>query len=173
MAESQLAYRFREANARKYETQIARIVEQFPHVVVFHPENVETFSCRLRDAIRSFRENKWPTTIDLERLTSIRLQVVIRARVVLAGSKEEIGNWTGETPTRDILPPPQSSPQGVITNPDERALESLMELHHQRILTTPTLVRIDSRPFDKAHWEARYDVSIEPVEGEQNSYKIL
>lgn len=59
-----LPARFSEPYFRRYEQTIAQIVDAWPQPVDFQiAGSVTTFACRLRDAMKSLTENKWPTTM--------------------------------------------------------------------------------------------------------------
>lgn len=67
LMQTQLPHRFRERQFRTYEPYITQIVNRFPQVSIFGMHEIGassvTFSCRLRDAIRSLKDNKWTTTV--------------------------------------------------------------------------------------------------------------
>lgn len=175
-----LAYRFREDTARNYESYITSLLAGWPDVLVCSPAcSVETFSCRLRDAIRSFRENRWrPRHFALADLDAIGdVVVAIRGSNVVVGTKEALLAWDTVRDTTTLMDAkttkPPGSPVHIIENPSQSALEALMRLHHERILTTPSHVHVDkSEDFgDVDYWQHNYDVSIETM-GNGN-YRIL
>lgn len=177
MGTTNLAYRFRETSVRRYEKHIADIITRYPAVVVFEPANVETFSCRLRDAIKSFSEHHWPSkTIDPDKLTQ-PIRVAIRGSKVIAGGPNEVLEW-GDSPEA-TEPSATERSSLVITNPDNVAIQSLMDLHHKRLLTTPTIVRFTDAQkaafFQSIKWEEQFDVVVESqlAATPSQEYKIL
>lgn len=59
---SSLPARFSEKYFRKYEPYIALVTTTWPKPVDFAINgSVTTFACRLRDAMRSYHEHKWPS----------------------------------------------------------------------------------------------------------------
>lgn len=66
---SKLPPRFTEASFRRYEDTIALAVTWQPTPYIFdtscYPQAAITTVCRLRDAMRSLRDNRWPTKVDL------------------------------------------------------------------------------------------------------------
>lgn len=80
-----LPHRFTERAVRRYEVIIATIVQRFPEptIVTANQLNLSlcTISNRLRDAIRSFREYKWPTNrFDMERFLKLADEIVVSER---------------------------------------------------------------------------------------------
>ena len=89
-----LPYRFREQSFRRFEPHINDIVNCFPEPIVIDPSPLSqvTFSCRLRDAIKSLSENRWPTDINMERFDIIYPNIVVceglgEVRVVVVTTK--------------------------------------------------------------------------------------
>lgn len=64
--QNQLPHRFRESAFRQYEAIIAAVVKGYPNALSFNPGLYKlssvTFSCRLRDAIKSWNTHHWPTS---------------------------------------------------------------------------------------------------------------
>jgi hypothetical protein len=90
--EKNLAYRFRESTFRQYETHIHEVVDRYPDVVMFKPPNLETFSCRFRDSMKSLVENGWETSIDIGKLLASynQIAVSIRGDIVLIGNRTSL-----------------------------------------------------------------------------------
>ena len=92
---TQLPHRFREAQFRYYEPIIKHIVEVFPAPVPIDPtvlgKSPITVACRLRDAIRSLKDNMWQTQVP-DRFYDICDLIVISEQngKLLAGDKANI-----------------------------------------------------------------------------------
>jgi hypothetical protein len=92
---STISYRFRESAFRDFERNIAQAINSFPSVVHHDLRGYSsvTFSCRLRDAMKSYETYCWPSElIDRAAFLSIypRLQVADRGSYVVSGSREEL-----------------------------------------------------------------------------------
>lgn len=48
---------------RRYETNIAQIISNYPKPTVFYPANKATFAGRMRDAVRSIKLNGWTSEL--------------------------------------------------------------------------------------------------------------
>ena len=163
MNEPNLPYRFRESAFRNYENMIAVIMSHYPNVYWFTPSNVETFSCRLRDAMNSWRENKWTSDLNLHEFCKMQIRVAIRGSRVIVGHPDAV-----KATFRDPLPSGihQEPAHLVVTNPSDPDLLALLQLHHSRILTNPTLIHFD-HPFSPEPYEQKFDVAFEKTgEGE-------
>lgn len=94
--QKQLPYRFRESAFRFYEPAIAEIVKKFPCVVVINPKKWNmspvTIACRLRDAVKSLKENQWSTYIDIKIFNAIAdiITVAERHGQVFIGNKQTV-----------------------------------------------------------------------------------
>ncbi len=170
-----LPYRFREETVRRYAEAISRIVQVYPMVSVFCPLNAETFSCRLRDSMKSLATHQWGFFPNLEGFLRAYpdISVAIREDSVIAGGKQEVRQWQKsetskgctalyEIPSTTAKPPPGLS----VVNPSDPILESLFHLHHCRILVVPTTLVFDDDIFESSieKWESSYDIAIERLE---------
>lgn len=176
MIQQNLPYRLRESAFRIYEPDIAQVVQKYPSLQVFTPKNVETFSNRLRDAMRSLWENRWSCSWhpDFVRIYP-RLIVAIRGSFVLVGTRGEVQLYDSEEPRNVINTPPV--PPLLISNPDQRSLEGLFTLHHNRLFSSPTRLHFDD-PIEFVttipKWEENYDIAITPVEsGDGKTFDVL
>lgn len=183
MNPNNLPYRFRQEACREYANHISGILAEFPRVVVFSPLNVETFSCRLRDAMKSLVTYRWAFYKNLPALVQNHpyIRVAIRGSNVIAGGKQEVRAWVDANEISkgtDDSTPTTKSPLGLdVKNPDQKTLEALFYLHHARILTLPTIISFDGLlDLDKfthtiPEWEQNYDIAIVP-DGDK-SYRVL
>ena len=93
---SNLPYRFRESSFRRFEPHINDIVNCFPGPITIDPTPLSqvTFSCRLRDAMKSLSLNRWQTEISMERFDRIYRDIVVSEGqgVVRVGSSDTIRN---------------------------------------------------------------------------------
>ena len=89
-----LPYRFRESSFRRFEPHINDIVNCFPGPITIDPTPLSqvTFSCRLRDAMKSLSLNRWQTEISMERFNRIHCNIVVSEGhgVVRVGSSDTI-----------------------------------------------------------------------------------
>jgi len=163
-----LPWRFRESSFRKYEQSIASIVKSWPLPVVFHPtSSPETFSCRLRDAIKSLREHQWPTTILMSQFFAICDEIVVGVRgdTVIAGP-ESVFNTRNQL---DLFGPVEQS-RFTFVNQLEATnfpmLEWLAKGFHERFLVEPIEIvvsQLDPLRLPKiiVELQEHYDVAIE------------
>lgn len=171
--ESSFPFRYRESTFRNYEAAIRQIVEAYPKAVTFTPRSVETFSCRLRDSMKSLFIYGWQTNVDTEKFGRCHdgIVVAIRDHEVIAGSLKAI---------REAKPSTDQPPKGftiekvfeTLTDPAPDLLEATLVLHHYRLKVNPTTVKFTThRDLRSEGHEMRYDVAIE--QKEDGSFLIL
>ena len=93
-----LPHRFREESFRRYEPIIAAIVSAHPEICTFNTVTYNlspvTFSCRLRDAMKSFATYQWASCINFERFIKIHHDIVVSESrdvgIVRVGGKSKI-----------------------------------------------------------------------------------
>lgn len=93
-----LPHRFSEKSFRRYERIIAEVVTKFPQVVEVNPTHLElspeTVRGRLRDALSSFANNRWSSSIiDQDRFNAIHPEIVVSLRpdgTVAVGDKDTV-----------------------------------------------------------------------------------
>lgn len=168
MAQSLLPHRFRESSFRKYEHIIGTIVRHFPTVLEHHFDGSPvTFTCRLRDAMKSFLDNKWTSqVVDYEAFKHIYGDIVVSEHEgrVFTGSRESIKNRHVATDLSKLHAhiadaPTQAIPRLVVH--DISTLEALCVLLSARTLTGPyTLEGIRLEATDVQRLEQFYDVAI-------------
>lgn len=169
MDKSNLPYRFREATFRQFEVSIAEVIHNFPGVSTFNPMNVETFSCRLRDSIRSLAENSWKTVkIDIPKFLSVwkDISVGIRGNHVIAGSKESIKTFD-YAEVHDIRH--QKGPVLVAIGTRDQ-LRALFLLHSERVFTEPHKFEV-SPSVDPTLDQDNFDIVLE--KDDSGIYTIL
>lgn len=175
-----LPHRFREAQFRRYEPIIKLIVDHYPTVQQFKPNlSPETFSCRLRDAMRSFLDLKWPSDkINHHRFRELYPHIVVAQRIVgddtliLAGGRVEIKKPPLSPPfvveqlqhSRADLENSPNGQQGLTiassdASPD--VIRALALLHHSRILTEPTIIKTILDPEEINGLKGMFDIAIE------------
>lgn len=164
--EKDLPYRFREQQFRRYEEVIDQIVAVYPGRIEFNPSSFnlspETFSCRLRDAVRSLSLYHWPTKIDVEKFQAIHQEIMVSVGPtgkVSAGGKQ-IDILSAPTPGLVV---------DAIQTPDIfRVLDALVILHHAKVLTVPTKVVGLEKDFIPSFqgWDVavRYNVETKTLE---------
>lgn len=170
-----LPYRFREAAFKRYEGVIASVVAAYPACVDFKPReefglSPTTFSCRLRDAMRSAIDNKWPTSrFDLMRLMQIHddIQVAERNDVVKVGSKEQVREAAPLQVDVEAYKAATSSPIELL-NDAEKVF--LCRLIIKGVLATPLIVH-GLTEIDTECLQQTFDLAIIP--NKDGSHTIL
>lgn len=176
MNQNQLPYRFREKTFRQYEQSLRIIISNYPRGSIFRPTNVETFSCRLRDAMTSLLTYGWDTDLLIANVRKIKEEMVVSIR--RSANTNENTVWVG-LPTDDFVDivhmkeTSTNDQNETIVNPSTEALNAIMVLHHERISTKASRISFTS-PFtiNKEFWESRYDVAIEGPD-EKNIWTVL
>lgn len=160
-----IPHRFSERSFRRYESDIAQISAAYPGLITLSPGDlsIETYTHRLRDAIRGVLEYHYPTTIDLAKLAKQDICVRVVHGEIQAGSRKELAKALSRQQT--ALP----SIVENITAPDEETLKALCLLMSKR-MHGPT--RLSGVPLDMLHrLEGEYDISF--VENEDGSVTLL
>jgi hypothetical protein len=165
--DSTTSYRFSYRSCIRFTAHIRTIVEKFPALSTFDPQglSVETFSCRLRDAMTALSRGQWGIKdFDTEKFLAIYplVKVGIRDKFVIAGHKDSLKH----APL--ILDKELSV--GALSNvevkqPTNEILTALCILHHNRILTQPTKIFGDV----SSEIVAKYDVVLQ----DEGTYKLL
>lgn len=167
-----LPYRFRERTFRTYESAIAAVTKAYPGVITFNPklnynQTTETFSCRFRDAMRSFAEHAWHSTIIdhahfITICDSISVSTFYTGGLIRIGDKDEL-----KRPALDVLNMPSrinlpiDSDVILKLNLCESAneLDLICRLAALRLLSNE-LKCTGFTEQDKTYYENKYDVSI-------------
>lgn len=161
--------RLSEKAFRFYELPIRSIVCSWPGPIVFDPASYhrspETFACRLRDAMRSLRDWRWPSSVALDRFLALHNQVVVSITdqgMVRVGTKESL--CLKSVPTMDIDP---TDVLHISANTSELHLLGL--LAHHRALAKPLILTIT----DPATVEAlcsKFDIDL--VQQEDGAWRL-
>lgn len=177
MAQEVKPYRFSEAVFRFYEPFIARALAVYPSSIVIDPRRVdrspETFSCRFRDAVRSFRENRWfPTEINTtafdEHADELKVHItndgtcMIGPLAALAG-KRAVPNTT------DAYVESTTSPT-CFTLADQSQIALIGALVHHRMLAHPVLVA-GLTDEDVKNLESAFDLAV--VKNPDGSFTLI
>lgn len=167
----ELPYRFREPAFRKYEADLARVVQNFPTpVTIVGPPSTETYSCRFRDAVQSLFDNRWVTSIDMNRFLTCYpyIKVAIRGGDIVIGDKQSVK----EIPTlQPSIVKTVSFDYEELIDPDIDLLKATIVMHHHRLKVTPTLIKFSvKRDLKSEGWEDNFDIAIEPT---SDGFKIL
>jgi hypothetical protein len=134
-------YRFSQRSCERFTPHIRTIAAKYPHLCTFETGDlsVETFSCRLRDAMKALVQCKWfIKDFDLSKFDDIHrdLQVGIRDNYVIVGSRGSLQNT--KTLTCDEVSPKNHGIQ--VVDPPDDILTALCILHQANILTQPTKI---------------------------------
>jgi hypothetical protein len=129
---SPLIHRFSEKQFRKYEKIINHAVLQFPNTTSAKdlPGSLETHTARIRDAMNSVLENKFPTMIDLNLLQNIRNDI----KVWHDGTKLFLGRGRQFTETTQFSAGQTHSTRTSLTNPSSEIVNAICLLLNHSIL---------------------------------------
>lgn len=171
---------------RRYETHISTILTAWPHPSVFEPGNysVETLCCGIRRAIASLIEFRWPTSIDISRLTTLE--------VVVSTTKTPGQVWCGPRNYRSGASPlervsltatphnaqfidakvEQIVPKVNLVDPPADLVAAIIVMHGHRLLQEPSTIRFTNGETVVAEVNGKaYDVFVE--ETEKGTFTIL
>lgn len=164
-----LPHRFTEKSFRRYEATIAELVDRFPQPITILAQQMGlslcTISNRLRDAIRSYDENKWPSRIDRRKFDEIKLDIIVKegndAVTVCFKNQLEVATQDGffRLGVQGI--------KDVFVEPHE--LSTIGKLAGEGALSKPVFCRASKQQIEEL--EASFNVSA--MEQEDGSYKII
>ena len=148
---------------RRYESMIAQVVRNFPNATTFQhaPLSINTFTCRLRDAIKSVLTYHWPTPIDITLLEQIRPSLIVREQNGLVWAGLRTNNSENGIATEGTTPAPKAQ-ELILTNPNLRDLYAIAHLLSERKLSGPVILinanhvdidQVTAQPFDVAFRE--------------------
>lgn len=182
MLQTHLPHRFRESEFRRYEPFIAVIAEKFPDVVAQDVKQVGlspvTYACRLRDALKSYRNNKWKSDSIPLSFFDVIDQVVVSDRgngIIAAGSKDSLKDPN----ILAVAQPPKHVAESTLSVDTLSAtpllivstdLNALCFLAHSRALKRPLSITISS-PELASSLEQQYDISLDNIGN--NQYILL
>jgi hypothetical protein len=166
---NELPQRFRESSFRDYERTIAAAMSTSPIAFKVDPRLLGkaqvTFACRLRDAMKSYKDNNWPSILDHEKFLimyeSKRLMVSERTDgSILIGSQSAIDQFATssngvKTPA---IPEAKNSEILIVQTIDEKKL--LMILSSRRLLA-PRLRVFGLNDPEVEQFQLDYDVALE------------
>lgn len=163
---NKLPHRLRESQFRRYEPLIARIVETFPACIVVDPRThytiaPSTFAGRLRDAMKSLKDNDWDSTkVNRTTFHAIVDSIVVRERsdgLVAIGNRDT--TLAKPTKPNDV---PVDVPVGdnKLVVGDETLKHFVCMLAHRRLLRTPIEV-IGLSAAEAETLQNAYDVYLE------------
>lgn len=162
MTTTSLPYRLSEKAFRFYEPLIAKIVETYPKPLTIDPmsygRRLGTFENRLRDAIRSLRDNRWPTTVDMVKLSNSQIVVsVAKSGKVIIGSRDSVKDSPETLPA--IVATSTAEPLVITADFSPTEAHLVARLAHERALCRPIQVYIADSLAEEL--EASYDVYLE------------
>lgn len=173
---SSLPHRFSEKAFRKYEKIIEQIAEKFPQPVTITPSKMglspETVRGRLRDAITSGINNRWPSSVNYGNLLHADVSgLVISLRPdgsVIAGTKDTIKqsnplSLDSMVESDEIFDATHLSPVNITQ------IECLCWLAAEKQLKNKVKLAIDD--IYAADLQSRYDIVLEP-KPEQEAYLL-
>ena len=155
---------------RFYEPFITRLVAEYPRVQIIDPRSVgratETFTARMRSAMKSYKENHWSSTIDRKKFLEIYPDIIVSARrgLIYLGTKSDIESANGNietTPTINAAPPsvePIEFPLTPIASNIQ--FETLCRLANDRLLSAPLILTIPLVWAEEA--QSKFDIALTP-----------
>lgn len=162
-----LPHRLSEAAFRKYESHIALAVESFPGPIKIVPKDYglsqATYAARFRDAKRSLAENRWSTSIPMEKFLDVHDEMVVveREGFILIGSKEATRTALTPLAEPDAYVTASATAEVVtVTTYQEKLL--MVVLASRRLLAAPAKV-VGFSMDDVKYFELNYDVTFEPT----------
>jgi hypothetical protein len=134
---------FSEKAFRRYEDTIELVVKNFPNAVTINPEPLAaiTFSCRFRDAMRGFLQNKYHSRIDYDKFSAIHPEIVtaLRDKFVVIGKKSSIDSDVKPVSVGTVLRAEVLLASETIESPDEEVIKALCLLASKQVLQSITL----------------------------------
>ena len=166
---NELPQRFRESSFRDYERTIAAAMNVSPVAFKVDPRLLGkaqvTFACRLRDAMKSYKDNNWSSILDHEKFLIMyeSKKLIVSERTdgsILIGSLSAIDQFT--TSSNGVKNPPiaevKDAPILVLTSTDQKNL--LMLLSSRRLLA-PRMRIFGLSDAEVEQFQLDYDVALE------------
>tara|TARA_R110000787_G_scaffold8323_7_gene27800 strand:- start:1452 stop:1937 length:486 start_codon:yes stop_codon:yes gene_type:complete len=148
------ATRFSEDAFKRYEAVIAAIVDKYPHPSNFSPQpfSPETFSHRLRDAIKAHKRNHFPSQlVDWDKFQKCAIVVRMVEDRIVAGGRKETASANGIEIESSLV-----TNSDVIKTESIDVCRALAILLHHRIIDAATVQYKDNLEF----LEEEFDLSI-------------
>jgi len=156
-----LPHRFRESSFRKYEHFITQAVNAYPKCVAVYPQSLgiasATFACRCRDAITSYRQHRWISTIDDRKFNDVGVLLVVSERdngSILIGSREAM-----HTPKHSVRDYVAATETPVLHLDTKAEKDFLMLLSHKRLIA-PQLHLTGLNDEEALSYQAQYDIAL-------------
>lgn len=176
---TELPHRFKEDQFKRYEVYINHAIEAYPHAIKCEPKlfNVSktTFIARLRDAMKSYNDNKWESAINRVKFLEAYPKIQVSERTdgtILIGSKEAIKAWMQLDNVTEKLFHETSDTTLPLTDlscPTNHK-EFLMFLSHKRLLL-PRLKLIGLLDGEAELYQQTYDISLD--KNPDGSYTLI
>ncbi len=171
-----LPHRYRESQFRRYEHFIARAVSTAPAAILCDPKlfNIAatTFAARLRDAIKSYHDNNWPSsTISRPAFDILYPSLTVAHRAdgtVLLGDRNAIRGYQSIGNPAPIVP--EASSIVTISVIHLTAAELIMQLSHRRLLA-PRLILTGLTEVDVDTYQQKYDIALD--RNEDGTYTLI
>lgn len=170
--QKQLPYRFKETTFREYEKVILVVLSSWPKASKFWPAHYEksmaTFSCRLRDAMRSFVDNRWESTIPYEQFKLLHeAGIKVSERTdgsILVGTQKAIDNYVNSTdngvPRNQPLPEADPNFRLDMSLPSDQLLATMSQ--SRKVAPRIVLVNISEEKVEEL--QRNFDIAIDKNE---------
>lgn len=160
----QIPQRFREEQFRRYEKYIYNAIEAYPQAIKCDPHLFDvataTFVGRLRDAIISYHDNHWQSTINRAKFISCwgQIQVIQRRDgTILVGPRAATKGWIDQDKVGEVVVPDEMLDTLHLT-PELKPF--IMKLSHARMLQ-PRIKVSGLTDEDVDLFQKQYDIAID------------
>lgn len=128
-----------------------------------------TYACRFRDAMRSYNDHNWPSTlINRSAFERHYPYIVVSERSngsIMIGQKDSIGATlsaiTTGTPTA-LTPVPLADGEAIVHPSTQEEKDFLMSLAHSRVLI-PNLHIVGLTDIEVDHYQHTYDICLNRI----------
>lgn len=156
-----LPHRFRESSFRKYEHFLTQAVNAYPKTIAVWPRSLGlspvTFACRCRDAITSYKQHRWDSTINAAKFREVADLLIVSERdngSILIGSREAM-----MTPRHTAADYIAATDTPVLTLTTKAEKDFLMQLSHKRVIM-PQLHIVGLTDAEAAVYQGQYDIAL-------------
>jgi hypothetical protein len=165
--------RFRVTAWQRYEPHVETAVNNYPSAIILDPTpfTVNTFSNRLRDAMKAFLKYDYPTYIQNDNLKDIvsKLVVSIKDNTIVLGPREALRKTVKQTQVGTLVHAEVMQNEDVVDNPGVKVLEAFALLLSYQYIEQVNLANI--KMADVEHLSQSYDIEI--IENDNGTITIL
>ena len=142
--QSQLvAYRFSEKSFRRFESDLAAVVKNWPRATIVSPSiSPETYMARIRDSVKALFRNEWSVAFDrveLERIWSASVVAGLPDGTVRIGKRAQ--RKSSVSSGLAVEPFGESKFLIELTDPSAETLRALLEVYQNGYVNGPSRVK--------------------------------